>query len=311
MHAKVRDTVLAPGAPRVRASVANTRTFKDAHGYRIRISSDVRGLDLATYAGVLAGIPLHGREIEKVAVQVVAPSKIGAICGSEDALACYGADSPGRSQAGHMFIPSADRDLVHIITHEYGHHMDNQQLNLAGVDFGCGADSDGSRRWFFARDLEDKILSRGFDCSAATAWNHLLPELYAEDFARANGMTGWQMSVPPPSNTVIAALQADVLRPFRRQSSQLRISVPRRGAVSRKFTVTHWTALGVRLKVPRGRDYDLFLYKAGQRRPLIKSTRSGSADERIGGAFIGPGSYKLVVRSRAGAGSSRLKLAFR
>jgi hypothetical protein len=313
VHSRVHDAVLAPRAAgmRVRASAAGTKVFQDAKGYSIHISTAVPGLDLTPYAQLLAGIPLHGAEIQDLAVEVVAPDKIGAICGSSDAAACYGADNPGHTRAGHMFIPSRDRDLVHIVVHEYGHHMDNQLVNLAGLGYGCGVDGDGSRRWFFARDLKDRIFDRGYDCSPATAWDHLLPELFAEDFTRANGLTGWVMPVPPPSGKVLDALRADVGRPFHRQTARARISVPRRGEYRKRFTVANWTAIDVRLSVPRGRDFDLFVYEAGQRRPIIKSTRRGHSDERIGGAFFAPGVYTLVVRSHRGGGSSRLKLALR
>jgi hypothetical protein len=311
MHSRVHDALVAPRDARAQASAATTRTFEDARHRTIRISTDVPGLDLAPYAAVLAGISLHGREIEDLAVEVVAPNKIGAICGSEDAAACYGADHPGRSRAGHMFIPSADPDLVHIITHEYGHHMDNRLLNLAGLGYGCGVDGDGSRRWFFARDVEDNIFNRGFDCAATTDWDYLLPELYAEDFARANGMTGWRMPVPPPSRAELDALRTDVSRPFRRQSNRLHISVPRHGELRRRVNLADWTALAVTLVVPSGRDYDLFLYPVGSRRPLVRSARPGSANEKIDDAFIGPGSYTLVVRSHKSGGRTRLKLALR
>jgi hypothetical protein len=189
--------------------------------------------------------------------------------------------------------------------------MDNQLLNLAGLGYGCGVDGDGSRRWFFARDVEDRIFNRGFDCSPATEWDHLLPELYAEDFTRANGLRDWGMPVPPPSKVVLDAMKEDIARPFRRSASRARIAVPRGGEYRRRVTVGEWTALGVRLSVPPGRDYDVFVYEPGRRRPLIKSAHGGSADERIGGAFFAPGSYTLVVRSAGAAGSARLKLAYR
>jgi hypothetical protein len=311
MHHRVHDVVLAPGAGRVRASAANTKVFQDAQGHAIHISTSVPGLALEPYAGLLAGIPLHGAEIQHLAVEVVAPDKIGAICGSSDAAACYGPDAPGRSPAGHMFLPSSDPDLVHIVVHEYGHHMDNQLLNLAGLGYGCDVDGDGSRRWFFARDVGDAIVDRGYDCSPSTPWDHLLPELFAEDCTRANGRTGWVMPVRPPSPSVLRAMRDDVARPFRRHVSLGRISVPGRGEFRHRLTVGDWTAIGVRLSVPRGRDFDLFIYEPGQRRPLIKSTHTGSAEERIGGAFFAPGAYTLVVRSRGRGGTSRLKLALR
>jgi hypothetical protein len=311
MRARVHDAVLAPGAARARAAGSHMQVFRDAQGNPIRISTSVPGLDLAPYAQLLAGIPLHGAEIQYLDVEVVAPDKIGAICGSSDAAACYGPDDPGRSRSGHMFIPSTDHDLVHIVVHEYGHHMDNQLVNLAGLGYGCDVDGDGSRRWFFARDVEDRIFNLGFDCGPATPWDHLLPELFAEDFTRANGLTGWVMPVEPPSRRELDAMRKDVAQPFRRQTARARISVPRHGEFRKRLTVSDWTAIGVRLSVPRGRDFDLFIYEPGQHRPLIKSTRSGSADEHISGAFFAPGAYTLVVRSRGGGGTSQLKLALR
>ena len=120
---------------------------------------------------------------------------------------------------------------MHIVVHEYGHHMDNQLVNLAGLGYGCDVDGDGSRRWFFARDLEDRIFNRGFDCSPATPWDHLLPELFAEDFTRANGLTGWVMPLPPPSRRSSTPCARTWLRPFRRQTAPRPISVPRRGEI--------------------------------------------------------------------------------
>jgi hypothetical protein len=106
-------------------------------------------------------------------------------------------------------------------------------------------------------------------------------------------------------------MRHDVARPFHRHVARGRISVPRRGEFRERLTVGDWTAIGVRLSVPRGRDFDLFIYEPGQRRPLIKSAHRGSAEERIGGAFFAPGAYTLVVRSRGSGGTSRLKLALR
>jgi hypothetical protein len=311
MHHRVQDAVLAPGTARARASASHAQVFEDAQGHAIHISTSVPGLALEPYASLLAGIPLHGAEIQHLAVEVVAPDKIGAVCGSSDAAACYGPDDPGRSPAGHMFLPASDPDLVHIAVHEYGHHMDNQLVNLAGLGYGCDVDGDGSRRWFFARDLGDGIVDRGYDCGASTDWDHLLPELFAEDFTRANGLRGWVMPVRPPSRQVLQAMRHDVARPFHRHVARGRISVPRRGEFRERLTVGDWTAIGVRLSVPRGRDFDLFIYEPGQRRPLIKSAHRGSAEERIGGAFFAPGAYTLVVRSRGSGGTSRLKLALR
>jgi hypothetical protein len=308
---RLHDTVLKPGAVVARASSAPPRVFRDAAGNPIRISTAVPGLDLAPYARLLAGIPLHGREIGDLSVEVVAPDRIGGICGSDDAAACYGADNPGRSPSGHMFLPASDPDLVHIVVHEYGHHMDNQLLNLAGLGYGCGVDGDGSRRWFFARDTEDRIFNRGYDCSPATEWDHLLPELFAEDFTRANGLRDWVMPVPPPSPAELDAMRADIARPFHRAAARTRIAVPRRGQFRKHLSLGEWTALGVRLSVPRGRDFDLFIYEPGARRPLIKSVHAGSGDESIGGAFLAPGSYTLVVRSSGSAGTGRLRLAYR
>jgi hypothetical protein len=312
IRARVHDALLSPGeVRRARASAGVTRVFADPQGNAMHISSALPGLDLTPYARLLAGIPLHGREIQDLEVEVVAPDAIAAVCGSDDAAACYGADNPGHSPAGHMYLPSSDRDLVHIVVHEYGHHVDNQLLNLAGLGYGCGVDGDGSRSWFFARDREDGIFNRGYDCSPATEWDHLLPELFAEDFTRANGLRDWVMPVPPPSSAELDAMRQDIARPFHRSAARTRIAVPRRGEFRKRLNMGEWTALGVWLSVPRGRDFDLFVYEPGGRRPLLKSAHAGSADEHIGGVFFAPGTYTLVVRSATAGGSGRLRLAYR
>jgi hypothetical protein len=119
----VRDSVIRV-TPRAGAADDRTEVFVDQHGHRITLSTPIDGLDLTPYASVLAGT-IHYDEIEDVAVWVLSPPDVQAVCGA-DALACYGPEDAATSNRGTLVIPSTDPDLQHIIVHEYGHHVDNQ-----------------------------------------------------------------------------------------------------------------------------------------------------------------------------------------
>jgi hypothetical protein len=142
--AEVRDRVLGnrPARLRANAAAASTELFSDHHGHEFTISTDVPELDLTPFAELLAGA-YHHDEIEDLHVTVLAPEHVGAVCGV-DAAACYLAEDAARSFRGQMWVPSSDPDLRHIVVHEYGHHVDNQLINLGHLG-ACAFDNDGSR----------------------------------------------------------------------------------------------------------------------------------------------------------------------
>lgn len=307
---RVSDSVLRR-APLARAASSRSEEFVDSHGHRIKLSTDLDGIDLASYAGVLAGT-LHYEEIEDLQTVVVDPSQIAAICG-EGAAACYMPEDPSRSYRGLMAIPSADIDLTHIIVHEYGHHVDLQLDNLAHVFRGgaCGSDNDGSRNWFFERDVEDDILGRGISCDPGADWDRLLGELYAEDYAWLVGNRNWVLSQErSPTQLQLDALKYDLYEPLDRQTHRAHHRAwPRSARTFKRLTLDDWRFVTIVLRGPARADLDLYLYERGGRRAVAKSIRFGTSRERI--EYVAPpGRYDIVVHAyrRSGNGSVRIYL---
>lgn len=307
--APVRDSVLK-AKPRARAAADRTELFVDQHGHQIALSTYIDGLDLAPYASVLAGT-LHYDEIEDLAVWVVPPADVQEICGAADALACYGPD--GRhSLHGTLVIPTSDPDLQHIIVHEYGHHVDNQLDNLAHVfpRGACGFDNDGSRNWFFERDVEDNILSRGISCDPSARWEDLLGELFAEDYAWLVGNRSWVLpGTRNPTSLQLDALAYDFAYPL--QTRTLRAThraSTRLIKVFKRFETHDWYFVEVTLRGPRRADLDLFLYRPRARKPFAKSMGRASR-ERIR-MVLPPGRYEVGVHAyqRAAVGRVRVVL---
>jgi hypothetical protein len=281
--------------------------FADPHGHAIVIGTSIPDLDLRPFAEVLAGT-IHGDEIEALRTKVVLPHEVGPECdGGDLVVACYGADDPDRLSSGEMIIPSSSPDLIHAMVHEYGHHMDNQLLNLGHLGL-CDFASDGSRRWFFARDAHDDLFGRS-GCNNRVTYGRLLGELYAEDFVALNGIDEWFTSdFPPPTGAMLGALNADIARPFRPLTRLYRGRVRARRYRPRYFRLTTHTFFQAVLRGPRSRraDLDLYLYRRGSRRPLERSTRRRSREsvDRI----LPPGRYEVGVHAYGRGGGYRLRL---
>jgi hypothetical protein len=310
-RARIQDGVLKPN--RAEASSQQpprVEQFTDEHGHTITIGTAIPLLDLQPYAAVLAGT-IHGDELSELRVLVVPPEEVAAACGGEDTvLACYGADDAEHSYAGEMIIPSADPDLVHLIVHEYGHHMDNALVNLSHLGL-CRYDNDGSRRWFFARDAYDDLINRS-GCNRNVPYRRLLGETFAEDFVVLNGIDNWFLSaVPPPTGGMLRAMRADIVDPFERQYERRSGWLGGTGRYRlQRFHLDVWTYFSAHLRGPLGRraDFDLYLYRRGGRRPLERSQRPASR-ERVA-RWLGPGRYEIVVHSYRGYGGYRVRFDY-
>jgi hypothetical protein len=293
--AEVQDAVFteqpAKGPP------ARIEEFVDSHGHRFRIGTDVPGVDLAPYANVLAST-VHRNETAKVLVEVVLPEQMTTVCGPE-ALACYWADPQNRG-SGWMYLPTVDPDLVHIIVHEYGHHVDNQLTNLAHLDARCPMLGDGSRNWFVARN------PRGFLCNASE-WDTDLGELFAEDYTVLSGIDDWVLrTVAPPTAGQLRQLAFDIANPLRPRRFSDSGYVSRQRVFAKRFAVKHWTRFGALLTGPSGTNFDLFLYRAGVTKALGGSARAGSRELVRG--LIRPGKYELLVYAYRGSGRANLRV---
>jgi hypothetical protein len=303
----VRDTVLPPGV-RARTAAARTEEFVDVGGHVIAVTTAVPELDLMPYAQVVAWL-IHFDEIEDVTLEVVAPERISEVCGAE-ALACYQPASPGISPAGWIWIPSVHEDVVHLIAHEYGHHVDNQLTNLAGIRSGCEVSSDGSRNWFFERDADDGLFDAGLGCAGGAEWSHQLSELFAEDYTWLNGNRVWRpdMLVRSPGEWHLEALASDLAVPFETRSKRYSKHVDSGESRIVKVKLEHWTFFTAELTGRRRADLDLFLRKAHGRRALERSRGAGSHEEVE--RLLPPGEYEVEVLADADGGRGKLRLDF-
>ena len=210
----VRSAASYPGP------IAKEQKFQDQDGHILTLATDNGSVDLTPFANLLAST-YHHDEIELIKVFVTNTSNLEDLCGS-DAVACYAPD-PGR-RTGLMVVSYQSNEIVHAVIHEYGHHIDNNTWNLAGIN-GCPVDGDGSRRWFFARQMADNIL-RNLTCNPNGDWGTLLPEVYAEDYAQMAGIPRSEyhpaIVVRPPSALEKAKLKADIDRPFLPKQQQVK-----------------------------------------------------------------------------------------
>jgi hypothetical protein len=292
--AEVQDAVFTEQPPK--GPPARIEEFVDSHGHRFRIGTDVPGLDLAPYANVLAST-VHRNETAKVLVEVVLPEQMTVVCGAE-ALACYWGDVNRGN--GWMYLPTVDSDLVHIIVHEYGHHIDNQLTNLAHLDARCPTLGDGSRNWFVARN------PRGFLCNG-NEWDRDLGELFAEDYVVLSGIKDWVLgTIAPPTAGHLKQLAFDIANPFRPRRFSDSGAVSRQRVLTKRFAVRHWTRLDALLTGPRGTNFDLFVYRAGATKALGGSARPGSREVVRG--VIRPGKYELLVYAYRGSGKASLRV---
>jgi hypothetical protein len=188
----------------------------------LTLATDNAAVDLVPFANLLASTYHYG-EIEFVHVFVTDGANLTQLCGAS-AAACYAADDPGRTRGGVMVVSYEDEDIAHAVIHEYGHHVDNNTYNLGRLS-DCGINGDGSRRWFFARDMQDRILDR-LSCDPQGDWGQLLPEVYAEDYAQMVGIPRAEyhpaITVPPPSTAQKNQLKADLDSPFEPTTRKLK-----------------------------------------------------------------------------------------
>jgi hypothetical protein len=303
----VRDVVISTRDVRASQSAPiRVEKFTDRDGLSITVGTPLPVLDLRPIASVLAG-SVHGGELETVRVWVVFKRDVGGACGTgPEVAACYIADTHG-GRSGSIVVGYDDPDRTHTLVHEYGHHVDNQLFNLAQLGQ-CTMSSDGSRRWFFARDSRDGIRRRA-GCTTTFPHDRRIGEVFAEDYVALNQIRDWFLrTFPPPTDAVLGAMRRDIRRPFVPRVRRYRGRLVRHGRRTHRLRLDAPTYLGARLRGPgRGRsDFDLALYRRGGRRAFARGVRSGPDEVVV--RFLRRGNYELRVSGR-GSGSYSLVVA--
>jgi hypothetical protein len=254
--------------------------YRDERGYVLTLATDNAAVDLAPFANLLASTYHYG-EIELVHVFVTDEANLTRLCGAT-AAACYAADDPGKTRTGVMVVSYEDDNITHAVIHEYGHHVDNNTYNLGRLS-DCGISGDGSRRWFFARDMQDRILDQ-LSCDPRGDWGRLLPEVYAEDYAQMVGIPRSEyhpaIKVPPPTAREKSQLRADLDSPFTPSTRKLKGRSSARGLKSFNVRLSLPVFLsarntrGVRSVKTRGCDYQGFSNVfAGTCKVVVKTTK--------------------------------------
>ena len=279
LGAKLRFSAYAKAR---RQAPVKEEQYRDEHGHVLTLGTDNAAVDLAPFANLLAST-YHYDEIELVRVFVTDEQRLTEICGAT-AAACYGSDGDGK-RTGLMVISYEDDNITHAVIHEYGHHVDNNQYNLGRLS-DCGISGDGSRRWFFARDMQDRILDR-LSCDPRGDWGELLPEVYAEDYAQMVGIPRSEyhpaISVPPPTARQKSQLRADLDSPFRPITRKLKGRSSASGLkaftvrVSLPVFLSAKKAKGVRSVRTSGCSYQGFKNVfAGRCRVVVRTNRAGA-----------------------------------
>lgn len=310
---EVKDTILhrAPSIKLRKPPVARA-ALTDNAGNTITVDSTVPGYDINQVAAVINST-IHGAEVSNLVIHVQTMAQIGITCGSPDAIACYLALNPTEDGSGEIWFAADDPDWIHSLVHEYGHHTDNQLLNLShlspwGIGQGCGANGDGSRDWFFARQLEDRILDNGFNCDPSSEWELLLPELYAEDFVALNGINAWQLSsARSPTSSQLNALRRDIEHGLYGGVTKFKRYIKRGHMRFKKIKTRNWNFLRVSVRGAAGRDFDIYLYEYNRQRYTARSIKGGRTE--VMKLFIGPGKWEIGISAYRKSGTARVNLA--
>lgn len=306
----VKDVILKKAPKLAGIAKATARaSYADSAGRTITIDSTVPSADLNAVAAVLNST-YHGVEISEVIVHLVRLSEIPAICGSADALACYKPTDPTRNGKGQLWFAADDANWKHVLVHEYGHHMDNQLLNIAHLrdfklDAGCGIANDASRNWFFVRVINTG-LSQKFGCRT-NSWENLLPELFAEDFVVLNGIIGWRLSTaPPPKSAALKAMKADIDRGIKLAQTKLTKTIKRNRTYTKTVSTPNISFLFVYVSGAKGRDFDIWVYPRGKSKLWSKATTRGRTEAYFD--FIDVGKWDIKVSARGKTGKAKIRI---
>lgn len=306
---EVKDVILEPGARVASTSKVVARTaLADSQGQTITIDSTVPSFDLNQVASVLNST-YHRSEIVKVKIHVVSLAEMRTICGSGQALACY---RPMAGGFGELWFAADDSDWIHSLVHEYGHHIDNQianvsQLRAYGIGTGCTIDSDGTRNWFFERLSGTNTTDADrFSCQSGD-WEHLLPELFAEDFVVLNGINGWQLSsAKPPTNTQLNAMKYDFENAIQKSTKKATRTVKRKKFKWIRVNTKAWNWARIKVSGKRGTDFDIVVYPKDSNQIWESAANKGRLEGLI--TALPPGAWDIGVYARKKTGVAKIEI---
>jgi hypothetical protein len=180
-------------------------TSHDDAGRAINFDVRAPNVDTEWYASVLRAAA-HGDEISAVTIRIVPEPQIPALCGGEDAAACY---TTGSFAPPTINLPAGKSKLLEsTILHEYGHHLDSY-WHVTGVP-----ELNGTDVWWRLRNMASLVANHQVAFDYSLGWDHGIGEIFAEDYAYIH--THSRYAIPwltPPDATLESALFAELGKP--------------------------------------------------------------------------------------------------
>ena len=182
------------------AARAEIVTARDNEGRPITFDVLTQGVDVEWYASILRSA-IHGDEISRVTIRIVAPSAIRTNCGA-GAVACYGA----RGRSGVMYVPAGrSDDVAQTFLHEYGHHIDHAWPGLVGPE------PNGTAGWWTARGMQSLFDNGLVAFDYTRGWHRSVPEIFAEDYAYIHMPRGYAIPwLAPPDEALKTVLVTEL-----------------------------------------------------------------------------------------------------
>jgi hypothetical protein len=248
------------------------------------------------WASFFGGLP-HGSEISLVRVYVAPLDEVEAMCRSDQALGCYGAE-----QLVVVGDESAGIAATMVAAHEYGHHIAANRSNApwSALDW-------GTKRWASTVGVCGRVAGgTAFPGDEGAGYSLNPGEAFAETYrvltetGGAPGAFAWPIVDPSfePDAAALAAVRADVLEPWTGPSvATIR---GRFAGASRSWTRSIATPLDgdARIRVSPVEELTL---AASDGTVLARSHWDGSGGKEVDFRVCGQRSLRLRV-SRATAG---------
>src|SRR5882724_10831319 len=199
-------------------------TSHDDQGRTITFDVRAAAVDTEWYASVLRAA-VHGNEISSVTIRIVPEPQIPALCGGQDAGACYSRTAPAT-----IFIPAGkSRLLESVLLHEYGHHLDTF-WHVSGVP-----ELNGTATWWAARGMASLLASNQVAFDYSLGWGHSIGEVFAEDYAYIHTHSRYGITwLSPPDAALQSAMFAELGTPTAAlpAAPEVPLVIKRRGTLS-------------------------------------------------------------------------------
>ena len=261
---------------------AGSRAYATTDGQTIAISFAPGYTPDATvaqsYADFLGSLP-HGTELSKLRILITTPDDVRKRCGGRDGtLACY------TSSNSTMTVPGQPANAFgvatnYIIAHEYGHHIATNRSNppFDSRDY-------GPKYWASHEMVCNHVIEkRLFPGNEGANYLRNPGEAWADTYAHlAFPDVRWQYSsLLKPDATAYELARKDVLTPWTKPATKTfkgRFTPTTANARRFEFKLNLDGAMTVRLRGPKGTDYNLALLSGGK---VEERTRTAGSRDRI------------------------------